>query len=77
LLVSYRVIVDLISATTTMTGLTVKCKLDSMQYPTGLAVSPKQMDNLNITRDVFYGEWNYAIYPIDTNIKSVEAIISG
>jgi len=32
-LVSYRVIVDLISATTTDTGLTVRCELDSHAYP--------------------------------------------
>src|SRR5712672_440011 len=32
-LISYRVIVDLISATTTKTGLTVRCELDTGQYP--------------------------------------------
>ena len=32
-LVSYRVIVELISATTTKTGLTVRCELDTAQYP--------------------------------------------
>src|SRR5947209_18072917 len=32
-LVSYRVIVELISATTTKTGLTVRCQLDTRQYP--------------------------------------------
>jgi Rhodopirellula transposase DDE domain len=34
-LVSYRVIVELISATTTKTGLTVRCQLDTGQYPSG------------------------------------------
>ena len=34
-LVSYRVIVDLIGATTTKTGLTVRCELDSTAYPKG------------------------------------------
>jgi len=76
-LVSYRVIVDLIAATTTKTGLTVKCELDSAQYPKGVAVSPKQMDTLNITRDPFHGEWNYAIHPSETNTVSVEAVIFG
>jgi hypothetical protein len=47
-LVSYRVIVDLIAATTTKTGLTVKCELDSAHYPKGVAVSRGQMDTLNI-----------------------------
>jgi len=37
-LVSYRVIVELISATTTKTGLTVRCELDTGQYPNGIVV---------------------------------------
>jgi len=56
-LVSYRVIVDLIAATTTNTGLTVRCELDSTHYLTGLVVSDRKMDDLNITRDPFHGEW--------------------
>jgi len=35
-LVSYRVIVELISATTTETGLTVRCQFDTGQYPNGI-----------------------------------------
>jgi Rhodopirellula transposase DDE domain len=35
-LVSYRVIVELISATTTETGLTVHCELDTGQYPSAI-----------------------------------------
>ena len=41
-LVSYRVIVDLISATTTDTGLTVRCELDTNAYPKGIAVPIKK-----------------------------------
>ena len=62
-LVSYRVIVDLIAATTTTTGLTVKCELDTTHYPKGVAVSQEMMDSINITRDPFHGEWNYTIQP--------------
>jgi transposase len=62
-LVSYRVIVDLISATTTDTGLTVHCELDTNLYPKGIAVSDKDMDNINISRAEFHGEWNYTIRP--------------
>jgi hypothetical protein len=43
-LVSYRVIVDLISATTTATGLKVLCELDANSYPKGIAVSDDEMD---------------------------------
>src|SRR3954470_24656755 len=45
-LVSYRVIVDLISATTTKTGLRVCCELDSADYPRGIAVSDAEMQRL-------------------------------
>src|SRR4051794_29863166 len=37
-LVSYRVIVDLISATATKAGLTVHCELDTNAYPKGRRV---------------------------------------
>jgi hypothetical protein len=62
-LVSYRVIVDLISATTTDTGLTVRCELDTNAYPKGVAVSNEEMESINIERDEFHGEWNYIIRP--------------
>src|SRR6516164_9156721 len=42
-LVSYRVIVELISATTTKTGLTVRGQLDTSQYPSGIIVSDAEM----------------------------------
>jgi hypothetical protein len=37
-LVSYRVVVDLIGATTTTTGLTVRCELDTNIYQKGMAL---------------------------------------
>ncbi len=73
-LVSYRVIVDLISATTTDTGLTVRCELDSAEYPKGIVVSDREMDGLNISRDAFHGEWNYTMQP---NSSSARALVSG
>ena len=76
-LLSYRVIVDLIAATTTKTGLTVLCELDSTHYPKGIVVSDQAMDNLNITRDAFHGEWNYTIHPTETNAPTIEAVIFG
>ena len=72
-LVSYRVIINLIAATTTRTGLTVHCELDQAKYPKGIAVSDEEMDKLNINRDAFHGEWNYAIAP---NIQ-ISAVNSG
>src|SRR5206468_3231238 len=58
-LVSYRVIVELISASTTKTGLTVRCELDTGQYPSGIVVSDAEMAAINIKRAEFHGEWNY------------------
>jgi hypothetical protein len=73
-LVSYRVIVELISATTTSTGLTVRCELDEKVYPKGVIVSDAQMESLNITREDFHGEWNYTIEPSTSRIsKAVDS----
>src|SRR5664280_318826 len=60
-LVSYRVIIDLISATTTDTGLTVRCELDPNIYPKGTVVSDAEMEAINLVRDAFHGEWNYTV----------------
>jgi hypothetical protein len=70
-LVSYRVIVDLIAATTTKTGLTVRCELDPAPYPKGITVSDEEMAAINIARDEFHGEWNYAIYPSNNLDRAV------
>jgi len=70
-LVSYRVIVDLISATTTDTGLTVRCELDSADYPKGIVVSDREMDSLNISRDAFHGEWNYTMQPSQPSVRAL------
>ena len=62
-LVSHEVIINLIAATTTKTGLRVKSVLDKNLYPKGVKVSDKQMEEINLQRDGFHGEWNYAILP--------------
>jgi transposase len=72
-LISYRVIVDLIAATTTKTGLKVYCELDANSYPKGITVSDAEMASLNIQRAGFHGEWNYTIAPSN---HSHEAIVS-
>ncbi len=72
-LVSYRVIVDLISATTTGTGLKVRCELDTGAYPKGIVVSDADMAAINIARAEFHGEWNYTIKPINHSERSVDS----
>ena len=53
----------MISATTPKTGLTVRCELDTGQYPKGIVVSDAEMAALNIKHAEFHGEWNYTISP--------------
>lgn len=72
-LVSYRVIVDLISATTTATGLKVLCELDTNTYPKGIVVSDEDMAAINIVRADFHGEWNYTIKPINRSERAVDS----
>jgi len=60
---SYRVIIELISATTTKTGLTVRCQTDTSQYPKGIVISDAEMAAINIKRAEFHGEWNDTISP--------------
>lgn len=65
-LLSYEVVVNLIAATTTKTGLIVKSELDPRQYPKGITVTDEQMARVNINTDDFHGEWNYTIRPSAT-----------
>ncbi len=62
-LTSHQVVVDLIAATTTRTGLKVRARLDEGYYPTGVKVSDKQLAALAITKQKFHGEWNYTLKP--------------
>jgi hypothetical protein len=56
-------IINLISATSTSTGLKVYCELDTNNYPKGIAVSDAAMNALDIKRAEFHGEWNYTLIP--------------
>jgi transposase len=62
-LISHEVIVNLIASTTTETGLKVRCRIDERKYPTGIKISKKELERINIKKDKFHGEWNYTIYP--------------
>lgn len=62
-LVSHEVVLKLIGATKTKSGLTVKAKLDKGKYPLKVKVSDKEMDSINIQPNDFHGEWNYTIKP--------------
>ena len=62
-LVSHEVVVNLIAATRTATGLQVACRLDTRSYPTGVKVSDAELAQVNLQRDAFHGDWNYTISP--------------
>jgi transposase len=62
-LVSHEVIVNLIAATRTKSGLKVRCEIDNHKYPKGEKVPDHEMKKLQITRHDFHGEWNYTLTP--------------
>ena len=62
-LATHQVIVELIAATTTRTGLKVRSRLDSKQYKKGIRISDRQLADVNLDPDHFHGEWNYTIHP--------------
>jgi transposase len=62
-LVSHEVIVNLISSTSTKTGLKVQCRLDTNKYPKGIKVKNEELEAVRINRHAFHGEWNYTIVP--------------
>ena len=66
-LVSHEVIVNLISATTTKKGLQVECQLDRSSYPKRIKISDEVLEQINIIRCDFHGEWNYTIIPRDVS----------
>jgi Rhodopirellula transposase DDE domain len=62
-LVSHEVIVDLIGATTTDTGLRVQAEFDPGEYPTKVKVSDDELATVQLTPHAFHGEWNYTVTP--------------
>ncbi len=62
-LVDHQTIVRLIGATTTKSGLQVRCALDETLYEKGRTVSDQEMATVNLRPHAFHGEWNYTIAP--------------
>lgn len=60
-LTSHEVVVNLIAATTTKTGLKVHAQRDEGLYPKGIEVSDAQMRDIHLEPHRFHGEWNYTI----------------
>jgi len=60
-LVSYRTIIELISATTTASGLTIRAEEDLNYYETGTKVTKAELEAVPLARHDFHGDWNYTI----------------
>jgi hypothetical protein len=59
----YETIVNLISHTTTATGLKVTCRLDRRKCATGQKVTDVEMKSINVKPGKFHGDLNYTIRP--------------
>jgi hypothetical protein len=62
-LISHQVIISLIAATTTRSGLKVHARLDRTDYPKGIKVSDQELAAVDLIGDAFHPEWNYTIRP--------------
>ena len=60
---SFRTIIQLIAATTTTAGLTVRAELDENKYPKGVKSSDAKFAAIRLLRHSFHGDWNYTISP--------------
>ena len=60
---TYQTVVNLIAATTTKTGLEVRCEIDPWSYEKGRKVSDEEMETIKVRPHRFHGEWNYTIDP--------------
>ena len=63
---SHEVVVNLIAATTTTTGLRIRAELGETTYATGIKITKKRVDGLGIVAHKFHGEWNYTLQPKPT-----------
>jgi hypothetical protein len=64
-LTSHEVVVELIGATTTRTGLRVHAESDTNAYPRGIKVTDEEMAAIQpqLRPHTFHGEWNYTVRP--------------
>lgn len=62
-LTSLAVIVSLIGATTSTSGLRVRTEVDEGKYPKGRVVTKEEMSQVRLSPHEFHGDWNYTIRP--------------
>jgi len=66
-LINYETVVNMISATTTKSGLKIKAQLDRNKYETGIKVSDREMKELKIQHHQLHPESNYTIFPRESS----------
>jgi len=69
-LTSYQVIVNLMGATKTKTGLKVYAALDKHKYALRKQVSQPELQAVKLVPHSFHGEWNYTIKPSSRRSQS-------
>jgi hypothetical protein len=57
------VILELIAATRTRSGLRVQAELDQGRDPLGVRVSDRELAAVPLQRHDWHGEWNYTVLP--------------
>jgi len=62
-LIDIETVINLISTTTTKTGLSVVCELDDNVYPLAQKVSDEDFKSINIRLISPFVEWNYIVFP--------------
>jgi len=60
-LTSLRTVIELISATATTTGLTIKADYDLNWYPKGVKITDAELAAVPLAPHEFQGAWNYTI----------------
>lgn len=60
-LTDIRTIIELISNTTTKTGLTIQSAYDNTWYPIGVKVTDRQLKSLPLKPHDWHGDWNYTL----------------
>jgi hypothetical protein len=66
---SLETVVNLISGTTTSTGLEVYARLDDGTYPDKIRVPDAEIKAVNLHGDQFHPEWNYTIKRVSRTLK--------
>ncbi len=67
-LTSFETVVNLIANTTTESGLEIGAALDERVYKKGIEVSKAEFASINLVREEFHGDWNYAIQPRNRSV---------